>query len=169
MNPPRKTAFRPAPMPSRPETIRTKARMEAERAAQDKAEQTAKRDATQHLVPRDSLIVMVHGLKINARIGVYQHEHAAPQAIEVDVEASLTASQGPQNDALSETVDYAGIAAAVTQMATREHTQLVETLAKNIADWCLEKDQITHVLVRVRKPHALTDAAWAGCTLTRSR
>lgn len=162
-------------LPLRPQTIRTKAQREAEREAERAAKQAGKQaanaptpSATAANAPPDQLTVVVHALRIDALIGVYHHEHGRSQPVEVDVEATLDSADTPRDDALVQTLDYDAICKAATTFATEHHTKLVESLAGKIADWCVAQPRVAHVTVRIRKPQALANAAWAGCTLTRS-
>lgn len=146
----RRIAGTPRPLPSRPETIRTRA----------------------NPAPPSSLgraRVFIQGLDVMASIGVHPHEHDREQRIIVDVTLDLGELPPPRNDRLGETVDYQAVARQVEAFARDGHVQLVETLAERIAAWCLEDPRVIAATVRVAKPEALENAFAAGCEITRSR
>lgn len=115
------------------------------------------------------MTIFVHGLELDASIGVHPHEYDRRQRIIVDVTLDLGATPPPRHDRLGETVDYQSVARQIVAFARDGHVQLVETLADRIAEWCLQDDRVLAVTVRVAKPEALADAAAAGCEISRTR
>ena len=72
--------------------------------------------------------------------------------------------------ALSDTVDYGAVVAAVERVVVGEHHQLLERMAARIADDVLAVDsRIAAATVTVRKlrPPVPVDLASAGVTITR--
>jgi dihydroneopterin aldolase len=108
--------------------------------------------------------VFVHGLKVQAEIGVYRHEIGRVQPLVVDVELDVpTAGAGR----LSETLNYETILEAARAIAAGGHIELVETFAERLAQACLADPRVTRARVRVEKPLALApDAVAAGVELT---
>ncbi len=141
---------RATPLPLKPDTIRTRARMAQSRAS-------------------SSMKVFVHGLKVSASIGVHPHEHETQQTIIVDVELDLGLTPAPKDDRLSETIDYQSTAQMVGRVCAEGHVQLVETLADRIVTELLNDDRVCSVTVRIAKPDALDAAAAAGCEIQRTR
>ncbi len=128
-----------------------------------------RRDAAADAAPAPGAAVFVHGLEVMASIGVHPHEKETRQRVLVDVELNLGDLPPPVDDRLAETIDYQEIAKRVETLAREGHVQLVETLAERIAAWCLNDARVVAVTVRVAKPEALTNAAAAGCVVTRRR
>lgn len=115
---------------------------------------------------RESLTVFVRGLRVEAGIGVYDHEHGRLQTLLIDVTLDL----GPQEvQGLSDTVNYETVAAACRRIVAGGHVGLVETFAERLALDCLNDPRIRAVTVRIDKPGALEEAAGAGCELTYRR
>jgi dihydroneopterin aldolase len=126
---------------------------------------------TDHSPSTDSEItgmkVFVRGLVIDAQIGVYAHEHGRSQPLLVDVELEV-AIRGAEH--LSDTIDYAAIAARAREVAADGHLKLVEAFAERLARACLEDERVLAARVRVEKPQALApDAAGAGAEITLRR
>lgn len=115
---------------------------------------------------RLGLSVRVRGLKVQASIGVYDHEHGRLQLLVVDVELDL--GGGPV-ERLGDTLDYDGVARIVRDLAAGPHIALIETFAERAALACLDDPRVLAVRVRVEKPGAIPAAAAAGCEVAYAR
>ena len=113
-----------------------------------------------------ALMVFVHGLAIEAEIGVYPSERGRAQPLIVDVE--LVLEPGPVG-ALGETVNYETLATAARDLAGAGHIELVETYAERLAGACLAHARARRVRVRVRKPQAIAGAEDAGVEVSAER
>ena len=115
---------------------------------------------------REKLTVFVKGLRVEAGIGVYDHEHDRLQTLVIDVTLDL----GPAEvHGLSDTINYETVAASARRIIAEGHVGLVETFAERLALHCLEDARVRAVTVRVDKPGALDAADGAGCELTYRR
>lgn len=115
---------------------------------------------------RDNLTVFVTGLRVEAGIGVYDHEHGRLQPLVIDVTLDL----GPAEvQGLGDTINYETVAASARRIVAEGHVGLVETFAERLALHCLEDTRVRGVTVRVDKPGALEAADGAGCVLTYRR
>jgi dihydroneopterin aldolase len=111
--------------------------------------------------------VFVRGLKVDAEIGVYDHEYGRFQSLIVDVELDLAASHFER---LSDTVNYERVGEAARAIAAEGHVGLVETFAERLAQACFFDPRVTRARVRVEKPSALAPhAAAAGVEITAVR
>jgi len=111
--------------------------------------------------------VFVRGLRIDAEIGVHDHEHGRKQPLLVDVELDVAAGGWR---ALDDTVNYESIASAARLIAAAGHIGLVESFAQRLADRCLAHPRVTRARVRIEKPLALApDAAAAGVEIIAVR
>lgn len=106
------------------------------------------------------LTVFIRGLRLEAAIGVHDHEHGRLQPLVIDVELTLAAVVAER---LADTVDYEAVAAAARALAEQGHIGLVETFADRLAQACLTDDRVRSVRVRVEKPGALKTAEAPGC------
>lgn len=115
---------------------------------------------------RDKLTVFVKGLRVEAGIGIYDHEHGRLQPLVIDVTLDL----GPAEvHGLADTINYETVAASARRIVAEGHVGLVETFAERLALDCLEDGRVTAVTVRIDKPGALEAADGAGCELTYRR
>lgn len=111
--------------------------------------------------------VFVRGLKVEAWIGVYDHEHGRQQPLVIDVELDIAASHCEQ---LGDTVNYETILQAAQAIAAEGHIDLVETFAERLAQASFADSRVTRARVRVEKPLALAPhAAAAGVEITAVR
>ncbi len=111
--------------------------------------------------------VFVRGLRIDAEIGVHDHEHGRKQPLLVDVELDV-AALGWRS--LSETINYEAIVEAARLIAADGHIGLVENFAHRLAGLCLSHPRVVRARIRVEKPLALApDAAAAGVEIVAIR
>jgi len=122
--------------------------------------------ATRHMFIRD--------LTLAASIGVYAHEHEAPQRVRINLELAVTDDGGARlsrpavgEDNLARVVDYEAIVIRTRAIVAAGHVQLVETLAERIAEACLTDPRVLIVRVRVEKLDVFADAASVGVEIER--
>ena len=117
-------------------------------------------------------LVFVRGLALQARLGVYPHEKAAPQRVIIGVELAVEDEAAPASvgaDDLRRVVDYERVVRAARAAAADGHTLLVETLAERIAEAALSDMRVLRARVTVEKPDAFPDAASVGVVIERIR
>jgi dihydroneopterin aldolase len=111
--------------------------------------------------------VFVRGLKIEAEIGVYDHELHRTQPLVVDVELDVAAGGWRH---LADTVNYEHVVQAAQAIAASGHIGLVESFAQRLAEACFEEPRVLRARIRVEKPQALAPhAAAAGVEITAVR
>lgn len=111
--------------------------------------------------------VLVRGLRLEAMIGIHDHERLSTQPLVVDVEVDLL--DAPVED-ISDTFNYELVVTAARDILERGHVDLVETFARRLASACLEPAAARRVRVLVLKPQALApDAEAAGVEIVLER
>ncbi|MDO9588673.1 MAG: dihydroneopterin aldolase [Brevundimonas sp.] len=115
---------------------------------------------------REGLVVFVRGLKLEAGIGVHDHELGRLQTLIIDVTLDLAPAPVER---LGDTVNYETVARAARAIVVEGHVGLVETFAERLALACLEDHRVQRCAVRIEKPGALDGAAAAGCEVVLSR
>lgn len=103
--------------------------------------------------------IFVRGLRIEARIGVYDHELNRRQPLLIDAELEVCADGA---EVLDQTVDYETVLRAAEALAQEGHVSLVETFAERLARACMADPRVTRVRVRIEKPEALAPKACAA-------
>ena len=120
--------------------------------------------------------VFLRDMVLPASIGIYPHEHAAPQRVRINVDLAVeddgarALSRSPVGrDELSRVVDYEAIAGRVRAIVGAGHVRLVETLAERIAEASLGDPRVQLARIRVEKLDVFADATSAGVEIERRR
>lgn len=113
--------------------------------------------------------VFLRDLVLPASIGVYPHEHTAPQRVRVNIDLGVEEAGGVGPDDLTRVVDYEKVANNVRAIVASGHTRLVETLAERIAEACMADLRIRIARIRIEKIDIFPDAASAGVEIERRR
>ncbi len=103
--------------------------------------------------------VFVRGLRIDAAIGIYDHEHGRTQPLLID--ATIRIDTHPIRS-IKDTLNYETIGTLARGLIARGHIKLVETLAEELATALCAERSVQSVDVTVRKLSALADADAAG-------
>lgn len=111
--------------------------------------------------------IFIEQLRLPASIGVYDHEKQLAQDVLIDIQLSFDTRLAAQTDALSDTLDYAQLCQAIATRCTQKHTELVETLAEDLAQICLTDLRVASVTLKLGKPHAIEQAKSVGVQITR--
>src|SRR5579871_5500086 len=97
----------------------------------------------------DQIKVFIRGLTLSAEVGVIPHEYGRKQPLVIDIELEL---EPASCEHISDTVNYAAIAAKAKALAASGHFKLVETFAERLARDCLDEAKVRRARVRVEKP-----------------
>ena len=112
--------------------------------------------------------VFVRDLVLLCSIGIYDHEREAPQRVRLNLDLAVhEGNVGDVADDIQNVVCYEEITNAVREVCNREHINLVETLAEEIAAVCLTHVQVRSVRVRVEKLDVFEDASSVGVEIER--
>ena len=113
--------------------------------------------------------VFVRNLVLNCSIGIHQHERVASQRIRVNIDLAVREGEtNPQiDDELSNVVCYEGLTKGIRSLASREHVNLVETAADDVAAMCLADDRVRSARVRIEKLDIFDDAESVGVEIER--
>ena len=112
--------------------------------------------------------VHIRGLRLNAQVGVYEEEKHYPQRLLLDLELVVQLTDNSP-DKISQVVDYGALASSIRALALQQHTELLETLAEQIAQLCLRDPRVTRVDLRLEKPDIFSDADGVGISLSIMR
>lgn len=110
--------------------------------------------------------IFIHGLKLKASIGIFDHEKARKQMVIIDVDLAVA-----EGDALEENIEnvvnYKIIVEDIETYVETGHVQLVETMAEQIADICLRDKRVKTALVKIEKPEAFIHVGAVGVSVER--
>ncbi|MEQ8227396.1 MAG: dihydroneopterin aldolase [Rhodospirillales bacterium] len=111
--------------------------------------------------------VFVRNLVLMANIGIHAFEKTGAQRIRVNVDLAVRETEQPPADEIGQVVCYEEITEGIKGIVSREHVNLVETLAEDIAAMCLEDPRVRSARVRVEKLDILENAESVGVEIER--
>jgi len=112
--------------------------------------------------------VFVRDLELMCSIGIYDHEREAPQRVRINLDLAVYEGDASTlSDNIGNVVCYEEITTAVRAVCACDHTNLVETLAEEIAQVCLVHTQVRSARVRVEKLDVFEDAFSVGVEIER--
>jgi 7,8-dihydroneopterin aldolase/epimerase/oxygenase len=111
----------------------------------------------------------VRGIRAVGHHGVFEHERREGQEFVVDVVLGVDTREAGMHDDLSRTVDYGRLTLQIQQTIQTDPVDLIETLARRIADRCLAEPLVEWVEVTVHKPQAPIEVPFDDVTLTIHR
>ena len=95
--------------------------------------------------------VFVHDFVLDVEIGVYTHEKGVTQRVRFSVDVDILPATASLNDDIHRALDYDHIICGVKSIIARGHINLVETLAEEVANLCLDHPRTARVTVRIEK------------------
>jgi dihydroneopterin aldolase len=98
--------------------------------------------------------IVLTGLTVRGRHGVFDFERRDGQDFVVDVELELDTRPAAASDELADTVHYGELAGALAAVIAGEPVNLLETLAEQLAEVCLADTRVAAASVTVHKPQA---------------
>jgi 7,8-dihydroneopterin aldolase/epimerase/oxygenase len=110
--------------------------------------------------------ITLHGLGLNARVGVPEAERAVPQRLAADVTLWPAAALSGLGDELRRTVNYSQAAGVCRETGARGEFRLIETLADALCGALLDAFRLRRVRITLRK-FVVPDAESVSVTLTR--
>jgi FolB domain-containing protein len=113
--------------------------------------------------------IYIRELKFRCIIGTNVEERRERQDIVADVTLYADLQKACSSDALADTVDYKALKKRILGVVERSRFHLIEALAQNIADLCLEQAGVRAVRVLVEKPGALRFARTVGVEIVRRK
>ena len=114
-------------------------------------------------------IVFVHGLRVDAVIGIWDWERQFKQTLVIDLDLGTDIRAAAASESIDDTIDYKSVSKRVARLAEEGAFQLVETLAERIASLLLEDFALPWVRVKVNKKSAVRQARDVGVLIERTR
>ena len=111
--------------------------------------------------------IFIEQLRLPARIGVYESEKQDAQEVLLDIQLAFDTRPAALSDRLTDTLDYAQLCQQLAARCLQRHTELVETLAEDLAQLCLADSRVQSVSLKLGKPHAIAQACSVGVQITR--
>lgn len=107
---------------------------------------------------------------LNLKVGIEDWERHPDkrQRVLVDVECYMR-QERHEGTSINDVLDYNRIYEYLMSWQERPHTDLLETLAEELADVCLQDTRITSCRVRLRKPDIYWNVGAAGIEFYRTQ
>ena len=103
-------------------------------------------------------------------VGIYEHEKTTPQTVIVNVKLDVHTNLNAALKDIGTVVSYEDIVQKIEKLAGKQHYNLLERFAEDIAQMCLKFDyRIQTVEVAAEKPDIIKNAASVGVHILRSR
>lgn len=112
-------------------------------------------------------IIFLHGLKIDATIGIWDWEKAIKQTVVIDLDMGADIRKAAASDDVKDTLNYKAVAKRLQQFVGDSSFELVETLAERIADIILTEFDVPWVRVKLNKPGAIRGSRDVGVLIER--
>ncbi|MBN9696874.1 MAG: dihydroneopterin aldolase [Zoogloea sp.] len=103
-------------------------------------------------------LIRLDGLSLQASIGIYAHEIAAPQPLEIDLSLAIDGTLAARSDDIRHTVDYDQVVEALEELLAGRHFNLLEHLSQAMLDLLGERFPIKRAEITLAKPLAVPKA-----------
>jgi FolB domain-containing protein len=113
--------------------------------------------------------ILIKDLLIRGIIGIHDWEREKKQDILINIEMEADCRPAGLSDDFRDAVDYRGVTKSVIALVEGSGFFLVEKMAEEIAEICLEDSRVTLARVRVEKPGAVRFSRSVGVEVERRR
>ena len=114
-------------------------------------------------------IVFLHGLRVDAVIGIWDWERQFRQTLEIDLDLGTDSRAAARSDSIDDTLDYKAVTKRVMRLAEEGGFLLVERLAETIADTLFAEFGVLWVKIRINKKSAVRQVRDVGVQIERTR
>jgi len=111
--------------------------------------------------------VFIRDMVIDCSIGIYTHEKEHEQRVRINLDLAVGEGDHLINDDIRNVISYEDMAKGVETIIAAGHINLVETLAENIAEMCLQDKRVFSARVRVEKLEIIASAESVGVEIER--
>ena len=124
---------------------------------------------TPHVNNSEIALLRINHLALDVSIGVYDYEKFR-RFVYVSITAEIPAYLAkPNNDSISEVVNYEDLVNAAKRAVSLPHTSLLETLCQKIADECFTINAVLAVRVCIEKAQAIEGVESVAVEIYRQR
>jgi dihydroneopterin aldolase/D-erythro-7,8-dihydroneopterin triphosphate epimerase len=113
--------------------------------------------------------IKIKDLFIRTIIGTRDEERLKKQDVVINVTLWTDLSTAGKSDRIEDTINYRSIKKRIYNMVEESRYYLIEAMAEEVAQLCLEDPKVSRVEVSVEKPGALRFARTVGVEISRER
>lgn len=111
--------------------------------------------------------IYLHGLTVDAVIGIWEWERKIRQKVVIDIDMDADIRKAAASDSVEDTLNYKLVAKRVIDLAETSGFQLVETLAERVAEIVRNEFDVPWVRVKINKPGAIRGSRDVGVVIER--
>ncbi|MDD2991499.1 MAG: dihydroneopterin aldolase [Zoogloea sp.] len=112
----------------------------------------------------DDCLIGLEGLRLQASIGIYAHELAALQPLDIDLRLAIDGTLAGRSDDIRHTVDYDQVVSALEELLASRHFKLLEHLSQAMLDVLGQRFPIKRAEITLAKPLAVPKARRVSVT-----
>ncbi|WP_158768968.1 dihydroneopterin aldolase [Paraglaciecola sp. L1A13] len=113
--------------------------------------------------------IYIEGLEVQSLIGVYDWERDAKQRLLVDIVLFSDLNKPALSDNVTDTLNYAEVADAVSAVAENSTFALIEALALAMIEQIFKQFPVQKITLKLSKPDILPTATNVAVEFTRER
>lgn len=113
--------------------------------------------------------ILINDLVFDCFIGVNPEEILSSQAVRLNLKCQIEMPVPDDQRYYGQFVCYDQLIKSITALAQSRHIHLVESLAEEIAQLCLDDSRIVNVFCRVEKLDVYSNATSVGIEIERSK
>ncbi|MBS0543792.1 MAG: dihydroneopterin aldolase [Proteobacteria bacterium] len=112
--------------------------------------------------------IFIEELRVQAWIGIYAREKAAPQTVELNLTFGVPDAAAARDD-ISDTIDYAVVIQRIHAELAQRHFNLIETLGEFVVELLLNDFRAPWVKLRLAKIGVMKGVRRVGVFIERGR
>jgi len=112
--------------------------------------------------------IFIEDLRVEARVGIYPREKAAPQVLELNMTFGVPDTAAERDD-IADTIDYAQVIERIREQLSRHHFNLIETLGEFVVNLLFEEFRAPWVRIRIAKTGVMKGVRRVGVFIQRGR
>jgi dihydroneopterin aldolase len=113
--------------------------------------------------------IVLTGLRVRGRHGVFEHERRDGQDFLVDVTVWIDLDTAARTDLLADTLDYGVLAGRVAEIVGGPPRDLIEAVATEVAEDVMTDERVHAAEVTIHKPSAPIPLTFADVAVTVRR
>lgn len=112
--------------------------------------------------------IFIEGLQVEASVGIYPREKAAPQQLEIELTFGVP-DAAAQKDDIADTIDYAQVIARIRAELGSRKFNLLETLGEHIVAMLFDEFAAPWVKISIAKAGVMKGVKRVGVFIERGR
>ena len=112
--------------------------------------------------------IFIEELRVQARVGIYPREKAAPQIVEFNLTFGVPDSAAEHDD-IGDTINYAEVIDRIRSELLNRHFNLIETLGEFVVNLLFEEFGAPWVKLRIAKMGVMKGVRRVGVYIQRGR